>query len=203
MAKRSTRRPPRREEPVTRIEAGIDDLGGGPTGETTGRLLVLLKEDAGPAAVRSMSRSAGLRFASASDFKEGMVDLESMAPSEGVVFPDLGVAVVNALPAEMSALAAAEDSDILAVEPERVVYAIDEMPEATRLPGVTGDHLDYLRGYRDAVNHLCGKLLGPEAEDSAAGLAAADEGEPTWGLQATRAASSRFTGKGIRIAVLD
>ena len=68
----------------------------------------------------------------------------------GAVYGDLGVAVVDVPPDQMSQMStmAAEDSGILAIEPERIVYAL-EMP----LPGATTSN-DYLIGYRDAVNHL-------------------------------------------------
>jgi subtilisin family serine protease len=64
--------------------------------------------------------------------------------------------------------------------------------------------LEYLRGYRDAVNNLCDKFLD-EAGESAEGIAALafNENEITWGLQATKVPASRFTGRGIRVAVLD
>jgi len=65
--------------------------------------------------------------------------------------------------------------------------------------------LQYLRGYRDAVNNLYAALTGtaPALAEVAAAPGFADNAQFTWGLQATRVNQSRSTGRGIRIAVLD
>ncbi len=88
-------------------------------------------------------------------------------------------------------------SSILAIEPERIMEAIQEVP------------LAYLRGYRDAVAHLYEQLSagggsgGSEEEQAAAAAALADTDTATWGIAATKALTSRYTGRGIRVAVLD
>ena len=182
---------------------------GGPEGGTTGRYLVLFREGAGAASIRSFGKAAGIAMASASDFKEGAPELSKLASDEGVVFPDLGVAVVNTPPELIQSVAAAADSDILAIEPERIVYAFDDLPSWSALAlqpaaAATGFPIDYFRGYRDAVNHLYDKLAGTSGELAAEGATPlVSETEFTWGLQATKVPASRFTGKGIRVAVLD
>lgn len=182
---------------------------GGPEGGTTGRYLVLFREGAGAASIRNFGKAAGVAMASASDFKEGAPELSKLASDEGVIFPDLGVAVVNTPPEQIQSVAAAADSDILAIEPERIVYAFDDLPAwsaATLQPAAvaTGFPIDYFRGYRDAVNHLYDKLAGTGGELAAEGVTPlVSETEFTWGLQATKVPASRFTGKGIRVAVLD
>lgn len=182
---------------------------GGPEGGTTGRYLVLFREGAGAASIRSFGKAAGVAMASASDFKEGAPELSKLASDEGVIFPDLGVAVVNTPPEQIQSVAAAADSDILAIEPERIVYAFDDLPAwsaATLQPAAvaTGFPIDYFRGYGDAVNHLYDKLAGTGGELAAEGVTPlVSETEFTWGLQATKVPASRFTGKGIRVAVLD
>jgi subtilisin family serine protease len=64
---------------------------------------------------------------------------------------------------------------------------------------------EYLRGYKDAVDHLYAALVGApadgEAEAAAAGFT--DNAQFTWGLQATRVSQSRQSGRRIRVAVLD
>jgi subtilisin family serine protease len=67
----------------------------------------------------------------------------------------------------------------------------------------------YLQGYLDAVNHLgrqllTGQAIAPltvEAEVEAAAFQ--DTAQFTWGLQATGVDTSRFSGQGIKVAVLD
>ncbi|MCP3143201.1 S8 family serine peptidase [Pyxidicoccus xibeiensis] len=69
--------------------------------------------------------------------------------------------------------------------------------------------LAYLRGYRDSVVQLVDRLLAegggalgmreriaPQAERW-------NESEATWGLQATGVIASRYTGRGVKVAVLD
>jgi subtilisin family serine protease len=161
--------------------------------------------------MRSLSKAAGVSLGSTADFKGGAPNIEALGQNEGVVFPDLGVAVVNSPPQEIRAFAASAESNILAVEPERIVYAIAEVPELPRPPlapnpTILGGSysLEYLRGYRDAVNTLCDKLLGGVADfDAETAALAFSETEITWGLQATKVPASGFTGKGIRLAVLD
>ena len=203
---------------------------------TTGRYLVLLREDAGKAGVRALSETGGLSVASSADFAEGAVEADQLQESEAILFEDLGVAVVDTPPEQIRALsaAAAADNMILAVEPERIVYALPAAAPApartfpaeeplggtdfaTTLPPAeaypippapaAGFPVEFLRGYRDAVNHLVAKLLtagGVAEELTDEGVAAAiSETEWTWGLQVTKAAVSRFSGKNIRVAVLD
>ena len=137
--------------------------------------------------------------------------------ADTVVFDDLGVAVCDTPPDQIQALSGVESaSGILAVEPERVVYALNDEPRVpTILPVTPAPALgvseawtvEYLRGYRDAVNQLIARLLGEPAdgvpEPITEPLAALNEAELTWGLQVTRVGSSRRTGRGIRVAVLD
>jgi subtilisin family serine protease len=180
-----------------------------PAPGTTGKYLVLMREDALEAGVRTLGDTAGLSVTSSSDFDDGAVGGEVLAEAEAVVFDELAVAVVDTPPDQIQALSAAtaeqsDESPILAIEPERVVYTLQDGPPA---PGGAGLPVEFLRGYRDAVNHLTERLLseaGVAVEAAAVGAAPAlVESTDTWGLQVTRASASRFSGEGIRVAVLD
>ena len=190
----------------------------GPAPGTTGKYIVLFRaEDGGRAGASALSHTAGLSAVRTADFEERAVEGDQLESSEAVVFDELSVAVVDAAPDQAQALGAAttqEESPILAVEPERVVYALQAersgsapMPSANPTTPTAGPSADFLRGYRDAVDHLVGRVLadgglpGGVAEEVAA--KAFDESELTWGLQATKAAASRFSGRGVRVAVLD
>ncbi len=201
---------------------------------TTGRYLVLMREGGAKAGLKALRDTAGLRVASTSDFAEGAVEGKQLAEAEAILFEDLGVAVVDTPPEQIQALsaAAAEENAILAIEPERVVYALPAAAAPARIiapeepevgsefftappsaevgtvPSVAaGFPIEFLRGYRDAVNHLVDKLLvaGGVTEEIAAEavIAAFNESELTWGLQITKAALSSFSGKNIKVAVLD
>jgi len=185
---------------------------------TTGRFLILMREDSVKAGVRAVTDATGLSVASAADYADLGMDSSALELEQAVVFEDLGVAVVNTPPEQIQALsaAAADDNPILAIEPERINYTLQEdwpetgetvPPVPARPSELATNPIEYLRGYRDAVNHLVGKLLaagGAAEEVTGEGLIAAlNEAELTWGLQVTKAATSRFSGQGIRVAVLD
>lgn len=237
-------KPRSRRSKSARVNGAAENGGGHPSagtprnGEmiapgTTGRYLVLLREDAIKSAAKTLRDTAGLTTMSTADFADGAVAGEHLAEAEALIFEDLGVAVVNTPPEQVRSLsaAAAENTAILAVEPERVVFAlrgtalaralpldepIIEVPEVFTAPPIIDRStvaapvdfpVEYLQGYREAVDHLVTKLLamGGVAEQavSEAAPAAFSETEFTWGLQATKAALSRFSGKNIKVAVLD
>ncbi|HEY0601427.1 MAG TPA: S8 family serine peptidase [Herpetosiphonaceae bacterium] len=194
----------------------------------TGRYLVLLRQDAMDAGINALSDRVGLNVTRSADFASDAVDTDNLASGGAIVFEDLAVAVVDTPPDQFRSLSAmaSEDNGILAIEPERVVYAIfDRMvetsaplsggvslgqalpPSPMNVPSPSMPH-DYLRGYRDAVNHVVDQVLGGSSSTSAVGGGMTrsifpPETDLTWGLQATRVAESRYTGKGVRVAVLD
>jgi subtilisin len=188
------------------IEPVAGDVGTAPTdgtAQTTGRFLIVYKDlvlDAPRDAERSLRDLAGItRVVSASDFREGAVKPEQASIAQATYFPALGIAVVEADADQLQALisaAANRESNILAVEPEYVYHA---------LIAPTDGSVQYLRGYRDAVNHLYDKLTsaGVGSEDIGVAQVFQDTAQFTWGLQATRVNTSRVNGQGIRVAVLD
>jgi subtilisin len=104
-------------------EEKVDAMTDAVAGETTGRYLVLLDEDAVDAGAREMAAVAGIRTWSTSD----VVGPEFPgAETDGVILHELGVAVVSADDRQLRALvtAAAGDGPIATVEPERVVTAL-------------------------------------------------------------------------------
>jgi subtilisin len=152
--------------------------------QTTGRYLVAFVEEAGIAGI------SAVRLAT------GAAEIDDSAMS------NIGVAVVTLDdPDRVSSLnaAAAADSNIIAVEPEQMMYAIGRNISAG------GDLSNYLQGYRDGVSQLVDSLSGNTADDPTPALttAAFIDGAATWGLQATQVINSRYSGTGIKIAVLD
>lgn len=172
--------------------------------ETTGRYIVTFREGASDQAVAALVDSAGVRDSNllrSGDFAESGIDMDQVPSEGGALLGNLGMAVVNVAPDAAGALAmrAGEESAILAVEPEGIMYALSELG---------GMSLDYLRGFRDCAQSLyvSASTTPPGGENSddlieAAGFV--DSLTHTWGLVATRASASRFTGQGINVAVLD
>lgn len=176
-----------------RASIGAQDLLGGSRGqggeEFTGAYLVTYEESVGAAQVeRMLTRSAGIR-----SFSRSATDVVGVAAAgdSAVVLEDLSIAVVSMDPTAAGVMTVGvrdASTGILAVEPERYLYALD-------------DREAYLRGYRDAVTSLYESLYG--AGEAAAAEVAADSDEATWGLRETDVIGSPFTGKGIGVAVLD
>jgi subtilisin family serine protease len=165
--------------------------------ETTGKYVITFRDDAtteGLAILRDQSGISGL--ASAADFPESALDFNQIEAKGDAVFPTLGIAVVSLDEEALhrTTMSAAEDSAILSIEPERIFYANSN----------NGLSIDYLKGYRDAVDNLYMKAvpsdLGEEIRDQAVFQ---DDAGSTWGLKATKVITSRYTGAGIKIAVLD
>lgn len=166
------------------------------SGETTGRYIVTFREDSVNEGLAMLSAQASIGgLPNAADFSESAIDLDQLESAGGAIFPTLGMAVVSLDEAALNGImtAAGEDSPILAIEPEPIFYAIGE-----------GLPADYLKGYRDAVNHLYEKTTAAEeSPELGAEACFADDAQSTWGLKATKVTTSRYTGKGIRVAVLD
>jgi len=183
--------------------ASTQPVGGGAEafGEVTGKYLVLLRDDGVKEGLQAIKDACGLKeLCNAADYGCGAVDMAEADQAEVFLLDKVKVAVVAADPTQLGGLQMAaeeEGGSILAVEPERIMYALTD-PLALQFP------FEYLRGYRDAVNHLSAQLTAEASiEVSEITAALADTAQFTWGLQATRAHESRFSGRGIRIAVLD
>ena len=160
--------------------------------ETTGRFIIVFAEGADPA---SVLQEAGL---------DNVVSSQELAGEEGAVasndtvFEQLGMAVVSVEPGQLGALESTEEGPrrVLSVSPELIHH-------------VRGD--DYVRGYADGVNDLAGRLgvtstpasSAPGATDAPGVQFFRDSTDFTWGIQATKAQLSTFSGQGISVAVLD
>lgn len=168
--------------------------------ETTGRYLVLLPEEDLGAGIQALSSATGIQgVARAADFDDHAFTTAELESPNASVFDRLGVAVVPLDPDQAQSVraSAAAHQNVLAIQPERVVYAISP----------AGLSADYLRGYRDAATHLCDQAE-PQGSQVAASSRKADTPEfkdckTTWGLQATRVVDSSYSGLGIKVAVLD
>ena len=120
---------------------------------------------------------------------------------EALFFETLGILTINPDPEQSTRLAALvlDDNPLDGEEWERYVFV--------------GADPAYLRGYRAGVDTLiehlltdgdAGSLVPMVPGSNAAGLGPfLDNNRTTWGLKATRADATRFTGKDIAVAVLD
>jgi subtilisin family serine protease len=176
--------------------------------QTTGKYLVLLRENEVNAGIEILSDAAGVTgVARAADFEANALSGQQLENAETLVFDNLGVAVVTLDPDQLQSLnleKADSTSVIEEIEPERVVYAVSDVG-VSRLgqpmsSSTTNVSVEYLRGYRDGVTKLVDQLLSTDEGD---GTLPPVESETTWGVQATKVITSRFSGRGIKVAVLD
>jgi subtilisin family serine protease len=175
-------------------------------GQFTGKYLVLLRDNGAKEGIQALKDAAGLSdVCNAGDYKSAAIEMSDAGKAEVLLLDKLKVAVVDADPSQVGGLraAAAEESAILAIEPERMMYALSPALD----PAASSFSIEYLKGYKDAVNHLYAVFAGTQEEKEAGPEAAAagfaDNSQFTWGLQATRVSQSQYSGKDIRVAVLD
>ena len=193
MAKRRvTRTRARGRTSTSGIAATADELllatlesGGDPA--KTGRFLVTFKEGAANAAMKFLKSRSGLRMVDARDFTGQAVDFSAAGDADGVVFPEIGVALLTGQAMSsrgLRAQAMADDAGpVQSVDPEFFMFATDVDPT------------EYLRGFMAATKAISADLAAVDVVTQVAGV--------TWGLNACRVPLSAFNGAGIRVAVLD
>jgi subtilisin len=95
---------------------------------TTGRYLVLLEDDATEAGMDALNSVAGIRAMRTQ--KGGPAEGLAALDADGMIFDELGVAVITASEEQVNALARAAiaDGPIALIEPERTVFAIQAAP---------------------------------------------------------------------------
>jgi len=200
----------------TRTSSSVDEmllaaLARGDDSLQTGRYLATFKEGAADAAAKSFS-AQGMRMADARDFTSQAASLENVADADGMVFPEIGVALIGGPAAAergmaMAAEVAPVDSAIASIDPEYFVFSSDVTEAFFRTlaadAGMSNPG-EYLRGFLRAAETIA-KDLG-----SAPGVPVVTEHEEqalvlgaTWGLSACRVPPSTRSGAGIKVAVLD
>lgn len=229
MAKKKAVQRPRRQETEGKLSLdSSQESMGTPSefgAEMTGRSIVTFLDDS-PAAIKSAlstlkSRAGVSDVCRMADFNVESFAFDQAEQADAIVLDELGIAVVGGDTDRMSAmtsLAEAGDANVV-VEPEYVNYTFngagldDDVLEddGAGEPVPTGGlsvSADFLRGYQQAVNTLVRSLIGGEtggvvAAEVEALAAFQDTAAATWGLHATRVLQSRFSGRGIRVAILD
>lgn len=193
MAKRrATRTRTRGRTSTSGIAATADELllaalesGGDPA--KTGRFLVTFKQGAANAAIKLLKARSGLRMANARDFTGQAVDFSAAGDADGIVFPEIGVALITGQAMSSRGLSAQAMADaagpVQSVDPEFFMFATDVDPA------------EYLRGFMAATKAISADLAAIDVVTQVAGV--------TWGLNACRVPLSAFNGTGIRVAVLD
>ncbi|HEY5784969.1 MAG TPA: S8 family serine peptidase [Microlunatus sp.] len=180
------------------------DLGwvGAAAAPTTGRHIVVFADTDIDAASMMRTEAGMTSIATSRDFEGAAIDVSQTEAADATVFSELGIAVMSADPSQFSALqkVAASGERIVSISPELINHV---MP---------GQSADYAGGYADGVADLVARLGSgqsiPDASEPPLTPGReqppfADTAQATWGLQATGVISSPYSGRGVRVAVLD
>jgi subtilisin family serine protease len=183
------------------ISNSVDDLllasldRGGDNLET-GRYVVTFNEGQEAAGLKQL-RSCGVYGADSRDFANQDVEMETLADSGSLYFSEVNTALISGSAfreIDMAGLLSAEADGgaIASIEPEYFVFAYNA---------------DYLRGFSRAAQVIAEDLADKGDGGGGDGGRGEDTGEQvlgaTWGLVATRANVSNFSGSGIKVAILD
>jgi hypothetical protein len=183
------------------ISNSVDDLllasldRGGDNLET-GRYVVTFNEGQEAAGLKQL-RSCGVYGADSRDFANQDVEMETLADGGSLYFSEVNTALISGSAFReigMAGLLSAEaDSGAIAsIEPEYFVFAYNT---------------DYLRGFARAAQVIAEDLADKDDSKGGNGGGGEETGGQvlgaTWGLVATRANVSNFSGSGIKVAILD
>ena len=190
------------------LAAYASDSGSNKQQNSTGRHTVLFRQGATQQGIEFFRRSGWKVYVTnASDPQ--VVREDQVGDADVIVFPKLGVALVDGEPEKMNQLknlANDSSSPILTIKPERVRRMLEISTEASTADDVLIS-MGYLRGCRDTYTNLLdnfGANRGSVAQlNRSADVAGFDESQITWGLQATKVIDSSFSGRGVKVAVLD
>lgn len=199
------------------------------SGETTGRMIVTFRDDSTDGLKRGISRLQNVSGISSvsrsSDYGVASLEMADAASTDTLMFDQLGIAVLSGDPDQNDAMMSAmSEDDGMVVEKEYINFALADLLDndllesahdpafGIALPVVLPAHLEYLRGYYEAVKHVYETMragfvvpVPPGGVQSISGVAAAfsDNASATWGLQATGVLGSTSSGRGINVAILD
>jgi len=161
----------------------------------TGKQLVMLAPKATHKDITTHAKKASLKLADFSDFIKGNEDYtKAFDESDGIVFEQLGIVVVNEnrnMQVSMLTESSTSKSIFMYSEPERYVYALIDSFE------------EFMRGYKSAVDDIYSKITSKGKFSSAKSSLYQDDTVASWGIHATNVFNSKFTGKGVNIAILD
>lgn len=161
----------------------------------TGKKLVMLNPEVSQKRIAAQAKTASLKLASFTDYAGLDTDFsKAFEQADGIVFEQFGIAVINEnLDRQVSMLTESANTanTFLYSEPERYVYALKDPME------------EFLTGYKAAVDDLYGRLVKSDGKEKERVAVQQNDANNTWGINITKVSTSRYTGKGIRLAILD
>lgn len=161
----------------------------------TGKRLVMLDSKASHKTITTHAKNASLKLASFSDYKKDVQDYnKAFDESDGIVFEMFGIAVINEnndKQISMLTESSSSKNTFIYSEPERYVYALVDSFE------------EFMRGYKSAVDDIYSKVTSKGKHPSLKNTVFQDDATASWGIHAINALNSKYTGKGVNVAILD
>ena len=179
----------------------------------TGRMIAVFRDPDDTEASRRMRGAFAATAASSHDFDEDAVDFSALSTADALAFDNLGIAILGSASAMEAQEAFSAAGGDMTESSDRPYILVPETIEWALI-----DATSYLHGFRAAADRIASDLAGgfrdtgprippgttpempPEMPPDDTAEAAAAQ---TWGLAATRVPASGFTGRGIRVAILD
>jgi subtilisin family serine protease len=186
---------------------------------TTGRWIMTTRDSA-PKSVdnllKKVASSVGVkRVCRARDYESSGIAAEESEAAEAVVLDDFGIVILNVDPEQRIAATEMVDrgpGDVV-MEPEQYKFAASSLAALSQDLGVRRGYpagREFWAGYEAGVRDVIRKFddgdyfaRQPAPDSGYIGTTLAAAGGATWGLQAIGAVTSRFSGQGVRVAVLD
>ena len=161
----------------------------------TGKRLVMLSSKASHKTISAHAKNASLKFASFNDYRKGDEDYtRAFDEADGIVFEQLGIVVVNenrGTQVSMLTESSGSKNTFMYSEPERYVYALNDPSEENK------------QDVEPDIGDISGIITRKrKSSDLKSGLFR-DDDVATWGIHATGILISKFTGRGINVAILD
>lgn len=169
----------------------------GPT--PTGNMLVLMKHGMKTSsAVKRLESASGIKAAVSSDYadKVGAIS-QALGEANSIYLEQLNIALIRPSEgADTTALSTSllAESEVRTVRPEFYMYAFNPVQQRYRAWVREG-----LRILADGAPDMA----MPASDRAAAAVQATADMENTWGIKAIKANETPYTGKGIKVAVLD
>ncbi|RUR31671.1 S8 family serine peptidase [Vreelandella nanhaiensis] len=157
----------------------------------TGRFLISYREGLLEEGIKSL-KDRKFRVADARDFADQAVSLEDAGDAEAMVFPELGVALVGGDALQQHGMSIYDEvfaqSPVEIIEPEYFAFA---------------ENSEYLRGFLRAASTIAQDLGVDRGLEESEEESLVDATGVTWGLARCKVPQSRWSGAGIKVAVLD
>ncbi|MGP9576270.1 MULTISPECIES: S8 family serine peptidase [unclassified Halomonas] len=167
----------------------------------TGRFLISYREGRMEEGIKAL-KAQNFRVADARDFTDQAVSLEDAGDAEAMVFPELGVALIGGDALQQHGMSVFDkisaDSPIEIIEPEYFAFS-----ESFDFKNSGSKNSEYLRGFLRAASTIARDLGVDLDSDEREEPRETDALEVTWGLAQCQVPQSRWSGAGIKVAVLD